>query len=163
MPFIPINLGSNKNSESSQTHFSSSLILWAFLDIPHCLNNAHSVLQHLQESALQTRVSGTVFNKMSKPVRLPSYPLKHNVYQMQLFCVPCLSWISHPLTALPCPKDLWEEVRHPLGISTLLSASSTLRELETGLWAVFWLKQNNPVPSGNSPRVPAPAAVRLTL
>lgn len=51
--------------------------------------------------------------------------------------------ISHTLTALPCPKDLWEEVIHLLGISTLLSASSTLHELETSLKAVVGLKQNS--------------------
>lgn len=39
--------------------------------------------------------------------------------------------ISNMLRALPCPKAWWEEVIHPLGISTLESASSTLCEPKT--------------------------------
>lgn len=49
---------------------------------------------------------------------------------------PCLAY--HTLTALPFPKDLWEEVIHPWGISTLVSASSTLCEWETGLYTQFF-------------------------
>lgn len=48
-------------------------------------------------------------------------------YQIHIVLYTLPGLISHTLTALPCPKDLWEEVIHPLGISTLLSASSTLQ------------------------------------
>lgn len=44
----------------------------------------------------------------------------------------------HTLAALPFPKDWWEEVIHPWGISTLVSASSTLCEWETGLYTQFF-------------------------
>lgn len=54
-------------------------------------------------------------------------------YQIHIVLCTQSGLISHTLTALPCPKDLWEEVIHPLGISTLLSASSTLQQWEANL------------------------------